>query len=55
MKSSDGRVGRVFILRLEDGDIISECIVRFAKTKEVLITKVMRCNKRETSMIKEGI
>jgi len=55
LKSSEGRVDRVFILRLEDGDIIPEYIVRFAETKEVLITKVMRYNKRETSMIKEGI
>jgi predicted DNA-binding protein with PD1-like motif len=30
LKCSEGRVGKVFILRLEDGDIIPECIVKFA-------------------------
>ncbi len=30
MKSSQASLGRVFILRLEDGDIVHECIERFA-------------------------
>jgi uncharacterized protein len=30
MKSSEGRIGRVFVIRLEDGDIIPDCIERFA-------------------------
>lgn len=30
MKSSQGSIGRVFIIRLEDGDIVPECIERFA-------------------------
>ena len=30
MKSSQAQLGRVFILRLEDGDIVHECIERFA-------------------------
>jgi predicted DNA-binding protein with PD1-like motif len=29
LKSSEGRVGRVFILRLENGNIIPECIANF--------------------------
>jgi predicted DNA-binding protein with PD1-like motif len=48
LKSSEGRVGRVFILRLENGNIIPECIARFAETKKVLIIKVMRCNRDVT-------
>jgi predicted DNA-binding protein with PD1-like motif len=30
MKSSSARLGRVFVLRLEDGDIVHECIEQFA-------------------------
>ena len=30
MKSSQAQLGRVFVLRLEDGEIIHECIERFA-------------------------
>lgn len=30
MKYSEAKQGRVFILRLEDGDIVHECIERFA-------------------------
>jgi predicted DNA-binding protein with PD1-like motif len=30
MKTSEGRIGRVFVIRLEDGDILPACIERFA-------------------------
>lgn len=30
MKSTEGKIGRVFMLRLEDGDIIPDCIEKFA-------------------------
>ncbi len=30
MKASEGRIGRVFVIRLEDGDRVPECIERFA-------------------------
>jgi predicted DNA-binding protein with PD1-like motif len=30
MKASQGQVGRVFVLRLEDGDVVPGCIERFA-------------------------
>jgi predicted DNA-binding protein with PD1-like motif len=30
MKSSEGRIGRVFVIRLEDNDIVPACIERFA-------------------------
>ena len=35
MKSSEGRLGRVFVIRFEDGDILPECIERFAAEKGV--------------------
>ncbi|MDQ7785575.1 MAG: DNA-binding protein [Desulfomonilaceae bacterium] len=35
MKSSEGRLGRVFVLRLEDGDVIPDCIERFASEHAV--------------------
>ena len=30
MKSSQGQLGRVFVIRLEDGDVVPGCIERFA-------------------------
>jgi predicted DNA-binding protein with PD1-like motif len=35
MKSCEGKIGRVFILRLEDGDVVPECIERFAAENHV--------------------
>ena len=35
MRSTEGRLGRVFILRLEDGDVVPECIERFAAEQGV--------------------
>jgi predicted DNA-binding protein with PD1-like motif len=35
MKSSEGKNGRVFILRLEDGDVVPECIEKFAAAKKI--------------------
>ena len=35
MKACEGRIGRVFVIRLEDGDMIPECIERFAEEKGV--------------------
>jgi predicted DNA-binding protein with PD1-like motif len=35
MKSCQGKIGRVFVIRLEDGDVIPECIERFAKKNKV--------------------
>ena len=35
MKSTEGRVGRAFILRLEDGDEVPGCIERFAAEQGV--------------------
>lgn len=37
MKASEGRIGRVFVIRLEHGDVVPECIERFAKEKGILV------------------
>ena len=36
MKASEGKLGRIFVFRLEDGDVIPECIERFAEEKGVM-------------------
>jgi predicted DNA-binding protein with PD1-like motif len=30
MKATEGRIGRVFVIRLEDGDVVPRCIEQFA-------------------------
>ena len=37
MKACEGRIGRVFVIRLEDGDIVPECIERFARKKRISV------------------
>jgi len=37
MKSCEGRVGRVFVIRLEDGDVVPGCIERFAEEKGIKV------------------
>ena len=41
MKASEGKIGRVFILRLEDGDMVPECIERFAGEKGIRVAQVI--------------
>lgn len=33
MKAAEGKLGRIFVLRLEDGDLIPDCIEKFAGEK----------------------
>ena len=40
MKSAQGRLGRVFVLRLEDGDVVPDCIECFAAEKGVSVGHV---------------
>ena len=35
MKYSEAKYGRVFVIRLEDGDILHECIEKFARENDV--------------------
>jgi predicted DNA-binding protein with PD1-like motif len=41
MKASEGRIGRVFVLRLEDGDVVPDCIERFAAEKAISVGQVI--------------
>lgn len=41
MKVSEGRIGRVFVVRLEDGDIVPECLEKFAEEKGISIGQVV--------------
>jgi len=41
MKACEGRLGRVFVMRLEDGDVVPECIERFAEEKGVSVGQVI--------------
>jgi uncharacterized protein len=37
MKASEGRTGRIFIIRLDDGDIVPGCIEQFAADNKVAV------------------
>ena len=37
MKACEGQIGRVFVIRLEDGDTVPECIERFAEENGVSV------------------
>lgn len=41
MKASEGRVGRVFVVRLEDGDVVPTCLERFAAEKSIKVGHVI--------------
>jgi predicted DNA-binding protein with PD1-like motif len=41
MKVSEGKLGRVFVIRLEDGDEIPESIERFAEEKGISVGQVI--------------
>jgi len=41
MKASEGQLGRVFVIRLEDGDILPECIEHFAAEKGISVGHVI--------------
>ena len=35
MKATEGKMGRVFVVRLEDGDIVPDCLEKFAAEKSI--------------------
>jgi predicted DNA-binding protein with PD1-like motif len=37
MKACEGRIGRVFVIRPEDGDMVPDCIERFAEDNRVSV------------------
>ena len=41
MKASEGKMGRIFVIRLEDGDIVPGCIERFAEENAISVGHVI--------------
>jgi len=41
MKACEGRIGRVFVIRLEDGDALPVCIERFAQERDISVGHVI--------------
>lgn len=41
MKSCEGRLGRVFVIRLDDGDVVPDSIERFAEENKVSVAHVI--------------
>ena len=41
MKACEGKIGRVFVIRLEDGDVVPDCIERFAEENGVFVGHVI--------------
>ncbi len=41
MKASEGRIGRVFVARLEDGDVVPGCIEQCAAEKAISVGHVI--------------
>lgn len=41
MKACEGHIGRVFVVRLEDGDVVPTCLERFAEEKGVSVGHVV--------------
>jgi len=41
MKACEGHLGRVFVVRLDDGDIVPDCLERFAEEKSIKVGHVI--------------
>jgi predicted DNA-binding protein with PD1-like motif len=41
MKAGEGKTGRVFVVRLEDGDVVPECLEKFAAEKSIICGHVI--------------
>lgn len=41
MKASEGQLGRIFVIRLEDGDLVPACIENFAQEKAISVGQVI--------------
>jgi predicted DNA-binding protein with PD1-like motif len=41
MKASEGKIGRIFVIRLEDGDLVPDCIEHFAETEGISAAQVI--------------
>lgn len=55
MKASEGKLGRIFLIRLEDGDDPTEAIERFAREKDIQAAQVFGiANQALTGIIVPG-
>jgi predicted DNA-binding protein with PD1-like motif len=41
MKACEGRIGRAFVIRLEDGDMVPACIEKFAENNKISVGHVI--------------
>ena len=41
MKATEGNIGRVFMVRLEDGDVLPECLEEFAREESIQYGQVI--------------
>ncbi|MDD4874487.1 MAG: DNA-binding protein, partial [Dehalococcoidales bacterium] len=41
VKASEGKIGRVFVIRLEDGDVVPECIESFAREYKISVGQLI--------------
>jgi predicted DNA-binding protein with PD1-like motif len=41
MKATEGTLGRVFVVRLEDGDVVPDCLEAFAREKDIKVAQVV--------------
>ena len=41
MKATEGSIGRVFVVRLEDGDVVPDCLEAFAREKDIKTAQVV--------------
>ena len=41
MKAREGKIGRVFVIRLEDGDVVPDCIEQFAAENGISVGQVV--------------
>jgi predicted DNA-binding protein with PD1-like motif len=48
MKYTEARQGRIFIVRLEDGDILHECVERLARERNILRASVIALGGADT-------
>lgn len=54
MKAREGRIGRVFVMRLEDGDVIPDCIEKFAFEHKISVGHVILIGGIGSGEIVEG-
>jgi predicted DNA-binding protein with PD1-like motif len=54
VKACEGKMGRVFILRLEDGDLIPDCLEKFAEKNEISVGHVILIGGVESGEIVTG-